>query len=116
MSSNRTFDLIITKLKDDSQVTFASIEKEEQKNLINYFKTKQVKVRILDVESNEHVNLKDDSSEEEEESKEKGKRSKGGDDDDYDSEEDDEDFVDEDSPEESDSEEDEEMDDDMEVD
>jgi hypothetical protein len=34
-------------------VTFGGIDKEEQKNLINYFKSKNVKLRTLDVGTNE---------------------------------------------------------------
>ena len=119
MSSSRTFDLTITKLKDDASVTFGGIEKEEQKNLISYFKSKNVKIRVVDVESNEHVVLEEDEDSEEEEKqgptrgptgriiKPTGAADQLGDD--YDSEEDDEDFEEDASPEASESEDDEEM-------
>ena len=49
---SRSFDMTVTKLKDDSNVTFAGIDKEEQKNLMNYLKSKNVKMRSVDVETN----------------------------------------------------------------
>lgn len=110
MPSSRSFDITITKLKDDSSVAFAGIEKEEQKNLMDYFKTKNVKVRILNVETNTRQELQsDEDDDDEEESKGKSgkgqqKGSKGGKDqdmDDYDSESEDEDFNENESPEES---------------
>jgi len=39
---------------------------------VNYFKQKQVKIRILDVESNEHLNLREDDDDDDEEEEEKG--------------------------------------------
>lgn len=79
-TNSRSFDITVTKLKDDSQTTFAGIMKEEQKNLINYFKSKDVKIRILEDEKFERNNyVQDDDSEDddEEESKGKGVRAKG---------------------------------------
>ena len=35
---SRSFDVTLTKLKDDTQINFLSIDKEEQKVLMNYFK------------------------------------------------------------------------------
>ena len=69
---SRSFDITVTKLKDDSQVTFAGIDKEEQKNLINYFKSKNVKIRILDVETNQHANYNDEDEDDEEDEESKG--------------------------------------------
>ena len=47
---SRSFDITLTKLRDDSQVTFLSIDKEEQKVLMNYFKQSGIKTRILDAD------------------------------------------------------------------
>lgn len=44
-SSGKSFDMTITKLKDEAPVTFAGIDKEEHKNLENYFKSRNVRVR-----------------------------------------------------------------------
>ena len=41
-NTTRTFDLTLTKLKDDQRVTFVSIEKEEYKTLVEYFKASNV--------------------------------------------------------------------------
>ena len=70
---SRSFDITITKLKDDNSITFAGIDKEEQKNLINYFKSKNVKLRTLDVETNEHAVYSEEEEEDEEEKAGKGK-------------------------------------------
>jgi structure-specific recognition protein 1 len=48
---SRSFDMVIVKLKDEPNLTFAGIDKEEQKNLTNYFRTKNVKMRTVDVET-----------------------------------------------------------------
>lgn len=47
---SRSFDITLTKLRDDSQVTFLSIDKEEQKILMDYFKHSGIKTRILDAD------------------------------------------------------------------
>lgn len=44
--------MTITKLADGSQYTFAGIDKEEYKSITNYFKSKNVKIRQVDVETN----------------------------------------------------------------
>lgn len=49
--ASRSFDMTITKMKDDSNVTFAGIDKEEQKNLMNYLKSKNVKMRTVDTDN-----------------------------------------------------------------
>lgn len=51
--TSRSFDVSVTKLKDDKTETFAGIDKEEHKNLMNYFKSKNVKVRTVDIETNQ---------------------------------------------------------------
>lgn len=126
--TSRSFDMNVRKLKDDESFNFAGIDKEEQKNLTNYLKSKNVKMRTVDVETNQQIDLSDeDEVDVEEESKgaekasKRSKRAAGGNtamlDDDYGSEEDDEDFNEEESPDESGSEEgSEEDDDDMDVD
>lgn len=48
---SRSFDIIITKMEDDSQVAFSGIDKEEQKVLLNYFKDRKIKVRSIDAEA-----------------------------------------------------------------
>jgi len=51
---SRSFDVTLTKLADGSKVTFMSIDKEEQATLIAYFKAANVKMRTVDVETNQH--------------------------------------------------------------
>lgn len=51
---SRSFDVTLTKLADGSKVTFMSIDKEEQATLIAYFKSANVKMRTVDVETNQH--------------------------------------------------------------
>lgn len=54
--------------------TFAGIDKAEHKNLLNYFKSKNVKMRNVDVETNQQIDFGDDEEEEasEEETKKTG--------------------------------------------
>lgn len=47
---SRSFDITLTKLRDDVQTTFLSIDKEEQKVLMAYFKQSGIKTRILDAD------------------------------------------------------------------
>jgi structure-specific recognition protein 1 len=95
---SRSFDVTLTKLADDSKITFMSIDKEEQECLINYFKAANVKMRTVDLETNMHEELGSDS--ESQNSRGAGKRKikhkKVADEEmeDYDDEEDDEDFDD----------------------
>jgi structure-specific recognition protein 1 len=94
---SRSFDVTLTKLADDSKVTFMSIDKEEQAVLMNYFKSSNVKMRTVDLETNTRVDLDSDSAGEEQNERGEGKRKikhkKVEDEEmDYDSEEDDEDF------------------------
>jgi hypothetical protein len=45
--------MTITSLKDNSSFTFAGIDKAEHKNLVNYLKSKNIKMRSVDVETNQ---------------------------------------------------------------
>jgi structure-specific recognition protein 1 len=47
---SRTFDLTLTKLKDEPSVTFLSIERDEHSILVQYFKTAGVKMKTVDTE------------------------------------------------------------------
>ena len=47
---SRSFDITLTKLRDDSQITFLSIDKSEQKVLMDYFKQCGIKSRIVDAD------------------------------------------------------------------
>lgn len=106
---SRSFDITLTKLKDDSQVTFLSIDKEEQGVLQAYFKQSGVKVRTVDVDTQQQVDSEDEDAPEEPESKRK-RRGPGAtqdiDADMDDDEEEDEDFVDDGGDQDSDDEED----------
>ena len=60
---SRSFDITLTKLRDDTQVTFLSIDKEEQKVLMAYFKQSGIKTRILDADgAQREVNFDSDGS------------------------------------------------------
>jgi structure-specific recognition protein 1 len=50
--AGRTFDFTISKLKDDQPVTFLSIDRDEHKILVEYFKTANVKMKTVDNEGN----------------------------------------------------------------
>ena len=113
---SRSFDVTLTKLADDSKITFMSIDKEEQACLMNYFKAANVKMRTVDLETNIHQELGSESEsqksekDEEENSRGAGKRKikhkkvEDVDMEEYD-EEDDEDFNDEGASDGSDAEE-----------
>ena len=60
---SRSFDITLTKLKDDSTVHFLSIDKEEQKVLMGYFKSSNIKVHTVDVDT--HAVMESDSGDEE---------------------------------------------------
>ena len=45
--------MTVTRLKDDLTITFAGIDKTEQKNLMSYLKSKGVKMRSVDLETNQ---------------------------------------------------------------
>lgn len=53
--------MTLTKLADDSKITFMSIDKEEQQVLMNYFKAANVKMRTVDLETNMHEELGSES-------------------------------------------------------
>jgi len=98
---SRSFDVTLTKLADDSKVTFMSIDKEEQACLMNYFKASNVKMRTVDLETNIHEDIGSEDEEPSQENdrgagKRKIKKKKVEDEEmeDYDDEEDDEDFDD----------------------
>lgn len=129
MPSSRSFDLTVAKLTDNSNITFAGIDKDEYKNLSAYLKEKGIKMRSVDVETNQHIDMSDDEGAEDEEESEQphkgakkpsapGKKMQQGAMEDDDSDEDDESFKDEgsagsgDDNEEGEDEEDEEDDDD----
>ena len=49
MPSSRSFDMTVHKLTGDS-VTFAGIDKQEHKGLSAYFKSKNIKTRLVDAD------------------------------------------------------------------
>lgn len=94
---SRSFDITLTKLKDDSTINFLSIDKEEQKVLVNYFKASNIKMKTIDVDTHAEMDMGDSSEEQVPGKNERGegKRKIKKQDvqmADYDSEEDDEDF------------------------
>lgn len=77
MPSSRSFDLTVAKLTDNSSITFSSIDKDEYKNLSAYLKDKGIKMRSIDVETNQHIEMSDDDgAEDEDESEQPRKGSK----------------------------------------
>ena len=77
MPSSRSFDLTVARLTDNSSITFAGIDKDEYKNLSAYLKDKGIKMRSVDVETNQHIEMSDDDgAEDEEESEQPRKGSK----------------------------------------
>eukprot|EP00347_Sterkiella_histriomuscorum_P022710 403337451 len=110
MGSSKSFDITITRSRDDSQITFAGIDKTEQKKLSAYLKDKGIRVRSVDLETNMQLGGLSESEEEETPEKQGKVNKKPGNNeddhemrDDYDSEED-EDFNEEESPDNSGSE------------
>lgn len=63
--AQRTFDLTLITIKGDQNVTFLSIEKDEQKGLVEYFKAANIKMKIVDPEG-QKSDMKDLPSENEE--------------------------------------------------
>jgi structure-specific recognition protein 1 len=55
---SRTFDLTLTKLKDEPSITFLSIDRDEHSILVQYFKASGVKMKTVDTEGNK-AELKD---------------------------------------------------------
>ena len=90
---SRSFDITLTKLRDDTQVTFLSIDKEEQKILMDYFKQSGIKTRILDADG-AHREVNFDSDEPSAEGDGKRRRRAGGDASQIDADMDDEDSED----------------------
>ena len=48
----RTFDLNLTHLKGEQNITFTSIDREEHKILVQYFKQNNIKMKTVDLEGN----------------------------------------------------------------
>lgn len=55
MPSSRSFDMTVTCLSDNQPITFGSIDKSEHKNLVNYLRAKGVKMRNVDLETNQQI-------------------------------------------------------------
>lgn len=49
---SRTFDLTLTKLKDEPSITFLSIDRDEHEILVRYFKAAGVRMKTVDTEGN----------------------------------------------------------------
>ncbi len=64
VGAQRTFDLTLTTIKGDQNVTFLSIDRDEQKALVEYFKTANIKMKAVDTEGNKS-DMKDAPSESE---------------------------------------------------
>lgn len=60
----RTFDLSLTTIKGDQNVTFVSIDKDEQKSLFEYFKAAGIKIKTVDLDGN-RSDMKDTPAEKE---------------------------------------------------
>jgi len=71
-AASRSFDLTITKLKDNKVVSFASIETEEQRLLTDYFKAAGIKMRVLDADTRNIRDFEDEGSESENSAAEEG--------------------------------------------
>lgn len=106
-ATNRSFDMIVTKM-DEGPITFNGIDRSEYKVITNYLKSKQIKIRTVDVDNNQQLDLSEDEEDlKDEEDEIDEKKVVGGRVrraaavkptdmlDEYDSEEDDEDFEDE---------------------
>lgn len=74
MPSSRSFDMTVTKLSDDSTITFAGIDKQEHKNLISYLKQKGVKTRSVDVETNRELSADEGEDDDNDDESQKGKK------------------------------------------
>lgn len=79
MPSSRSFDMTVAKLTDNSTIAFSGIDKDEYKNLSAYLKAKGVKMRQVDVETNQQYDVSDNGGEEDEEESEAPKSKKRGD-------------------------------------
>jgi structure-specific recognition protein 1 len=67
MPSSRSFDMTLNCL-DNQAITFGGIDKQEHKGLMNYLKSKGVKMRNVDLETNQHFDLSDEEGAEEDDS------------------------------------------------
>ncbi len=112
MPSARSFDMTVTCLSDTQTITFGGIDKAEHKNLVNYLKSKGVKMRNVDLETNQQIDFSDEEGGEEDDDSERprkkgpaarGRQQEANLDDDED--EDDESFKDEGSEDDDDGEE-----------
>ena len=63
-TSSKSFDVTVTRIKDDTSVSFAGIEKTEQKKLTDYFKSKGIKLRTIDIETNQQIAISDEEDDE----------------------------------------------------
>ena len=52
---SRSFDITLTKLREETQITFQGIDKEEEDCLKNYFKQSGIKTRLVDVETKDPI-------------------------------------------------------------
>jgi Histone chaperone Rttp106-like len=76
MPSSRSFDMTVAKLTDNSTIAFSGIDKDEYKNLSAYLKGKGVKMRQVDVETNQQYELSDNGAEEDDDDSEAPKSKK----------------------------------------
>jgi hypothetical protein len=59
-SSNwRSFDIEIVRMKEDQKLSFLGIDKDEYQILVNYFRAKEIKMRIFDNVTHEHMEMED---------------------------------------------------------
>lgn len=49
---SRTFDLTLSRAKEDTSITFLSIDRDEHDGLVAYFKQSGVKMKTVDLEGN----------------------------------------------------------------
>lgn len=61
----RSFDMVINKIKDDSSITFASIDKDEYNLITQYLNGKSIKIRIIDPNTHQQVEMASQEDEEE---------------------------------------------------
>jgi len=65
-ATNRSFDMIVTKMGDEAPFTFNGIDRSEYKVITSYLKSRNVKIRAVDVDNNQGVDMSDEEDEEEE--------------------------------------------------
>ena len=59
--SSRSFDMKVTHMGNEPAITFAGIDKQEHKNLTAYMKSKGIKMRSVDVETNQEIDVSEGS-------------------------------------------------------